>query len=68
MPGQLTSTGAPVEWSWPKAPLQQTASRQATLPHRGELEQAFGEDLSGVDVQVGAASAALAAVAGRGRW
>ena len=54
--GQLTSTGAPVE-ELAKGATQQTASRQATLPYRGELEQAFGEDLSGVDVQVGAASA-----------
>lgn len=53
--GQLEDAGAPLDVMADGATTQ--ASRTGTLPYRGELEEAFGEDLSGVDVQMGAASA-----------
>ncbi|MBK9370745.1 MAG: DUF4157 domain-containing protein [Deltaproteobacteria bacterium] len=55
--GQLTSTGAPVEELAKGATHNRPPAVRPRSPYRGELEQAFGEDLSGVDVQVGAASA-----------
>lgn len=42
----------------PKADTKGGNARRASLPHRAELEGAFGEDLSGIDVLVGVGEAA----------